>query len=111
MKATELRIGNLLIKNGVVVTIDARSIFDICNERDNYSPIPLTEEWFLRFGYTLITSRPRYKVFQGVKYNIYLYSTGEIIMNMGCALKYVHNFQNRIYSLTGEELEVKGEGV
>lgn len=57
MKANELRIGNLLNNDGVVVTIDARSIFDIWNDEGlkNYKPIPLTEEWLIRFGFQPMT--------------------------------------------------------
>jgi len=122
MKTAEFRVGNLLLKNNEVVTV--MNIFGpsglVQFKEEPFQRIPLlvadiqgiklTEEWLINFGYTLITTSPSFKVFQGPRYSIYLYNDGNIIMNMGDSLKYVHNFQNRIYSLTGEELEVKGEG-
>lgn len=48
IQANELRIGNYLKKDGVIVKIDARSIFDIWNESKVYEPIPITEENILR---------------------------------------------------------------
>jgi hypothetical protein len=54
IKSTDLRIGNTLMKNGIVVTIDSTSILDIdCypERAAMYSPIPLTEEWLKRFGF------------------------------------------------------------
>ena len=50
-----LSIGNLLKRNGIVVTIDARSIFDIWNDEGivklGYEPIPITMEWIEKFGF------------------------------------------------------------
>jgi hypothetical protein len=50
-----LSIGNLLKRNGIVVTIDARSIFDIWNdegiEKLGYKPIPITMEWIEKLGF------------------------------------------------------------
>ena len=42
MRADELRIGNYL-KKDVVVKIDAKIIFGIWAEAEDYEPIPITE--------------------------------------------------------------------
>ena len=49
----ELRIGNLLYNDNVIVKIDARSVFDIWDDKGikTYKPILLTEEWLLNFGF------------------------------------------------------------
>jgi hypothetical protein len=49
LSVRELRVGNYLMKDGVMVKIDARSIFDIWEETKEYEPIPLTEEIMVRF--------------------------------------------------------------
>jgi hypothetical protein len=55
MEATELRIGNNVLRHGVVVNVDARSIFDIWDNSGinilGYKPIPLTEEWLDKLGF------------------------------------------------------------
>ena len=51
IQANEVRIGNLLLSGGVVVTIDARSIFNIWDVSKKYDPIPITPEWLERLGF------------------------------------------------------------
>lgn len=53
MKANELRIGNYLLNNGVVVKIDARSIFDIWDDKGlkKYEPIRITPQWLVSNGF------------------------------------------------------------
>ena len=54
MKANELRIGNLVRKDEIVVTFDGRSIMDIqfsAGYAEKYSGIKLTEEWSLKLGF------------------------------------------------------------
>lgn len=56
LKVNNLRVGNYLLKDGVTVTIDARSIFDIWSDENlnkEYKPIPLTEEWLKRLSANL----------------------------------------------------------
>lgn len=54
MKAEDLMIGNYLFKEGIIVKIDARTIFDICNDEEfkKYKPIPLNESELERLGFT-----------------------------------------------------------
>src|SRR5690606_41374322 len=47
MKASELRCGNLIKIDGIVVQVDARTIFDFDSDGRVKEPIPLTEEWLL----------------------------------------------------------------
>ncbi len=54
MKANELRIGNWVEitqpKKGIYTTVE-QSTFST-NIENNFKPIPLTEEWLLKFGFT-----------------------------------------------------------
>ena len=48
LSVRELRVGNYLLKDGILVKIDARSIFDIWEETKEYEPILLTEDIMVR---------------------------------------------------------------
>ena len=103
MKAQELRIGNYL-KKDVVVKIDARSIFDIWEETKEYQPIPLTEEWLLRFGFV---SNPYQDRYENQSIHIECNKTRgvtELWIESMPHIKYVHQLQNLYFALTGEEL-------
>ena len=49
LSVRELRVGNYLMKDGIMVKIDARSIFDVWEETKEYEPVPLTEDIMLKF--------------------------------------------------------------
>lgn len=120
MKAKEVRIGNLLKKDGVVVTIDGRSIFDMWCAKfyaENYDPIPITEEWLLRFGFKNSESINKsnsffYKPVGGSELHINP-DNGVVwierytnIFNNPALIEYVHQLQNLYFALTGKELQL-----
>ena len=116
MEAKELRIGNNLYNDGVVVTIDARSIFDIWDDKGlkNYKPIPLTEEWLLKFGFEKKQGglESVYFILAGkclLEYNL-THKFADIVrkvnLDLFIELEYVHSLQNLYFALTGEELIV-----
>jgi hypothetical protein len=81
-----------------------------CRDLD-IDPIPLTEEWLLKFGFELDIeddgySKGKYKVSvsdEGCIFFIYdSYYPIEI-----CEFKHTHQLQNLYFALTGEELEIK----
>ena len=116
MKASELRIGNLIswISSGnieKVMKIDLKYVNEV-SEKD-LSPIPLTEEWLLKIGFEndLEISHNVY-----FKKHFYLeYPKDEVGYNFGwfgvletaIKCKYVHELQNLYFILTGTELEIK----
>ena len=117
MEASEVRIGNLLNhNNGFVVgpfTVNSIHISDL--ERGNdyakeYEPIPLTEEWLIKFGFgfkeydSLGWIESPSDMFYSLKKRgeyYYPYETDNVIQ---FELKYVHQLQNLYFALTGEEL-------
>jgi len=124
MEASELRIGNLLVKDGIVVTIDGRSIFDMwsLDHEDKYQPIPLNEEWLLRLGfsdkeykkgYTGITFKgggmyldfPLHKPLEKGPWNENF--TFDLPNHRYVDIPYIHQLQNLYFALTGKELEIK----
>lgn len=78
-------------------------------------PIPLTEEWLLKFGFDKTgeddfdktfgdikqISIRKTKLFTSNKLGVYYNSTRITI------IKYVHQLQNLYFALTGEELKIK----
>lgn len=75
-------------------------------------PIPLTEEWLLKFGFVVTETNEgiecfyfgkRYSVFQPANTNVWLLVDGEKGL---CEIKHVHQLQNLYFSLTGCELEI-----
>jgi hypothetical protein len=113
MKATELRIGNLVRNNlnGEIlkpcdVLCDGINTDNI--EGLNYGfiePIPLTEEWLLKFGFKWKNFAFRDGTFT-VRYQkeFYVYLSVEGVRPIQIKLDYVHQLQNLYFTLTGEEL-------
>jgi hypothetical protein len=119
-----LSVGNLLKRKGVVVTIDARSIFDIWNDEGiiklGYEPIRITMEWVQRFGFVFeelgdestLEEQSYRKAIRGygskafeIEFNRYEDAfTLEFITGESINYKYVHELQNLYYLLRGSEL-------
>lgn len=122
IKASELRVGNLvkwedqnvsvleLKRLGVELGYYKDSIGFLRNYKD-VQPIPLTEEWLLKFGLewsgkgaqwlTKFTPCGKALVYIEEHYFKFCGITIEI------QIKYVHQLQNLYFALTGEELTIK----
>lgn len=149
LKANELRYGNKLLFLGDVVTfkniteIREDGIFwiktfepKIESKNFHFKPIPLTEEWLLKFGFDnwgkgKIYSTPDEEYDRFVLHNVlggtsnfevhnivstygntyyqqYIISCDEDErINWGEEIKYVHQLQNLYFALTNKELEIK----
>ncbi len=53
MKNTEIRIGNLINRNGLIVTVDEQTFWDMKNNPEQYNPLPITEEWLIKLGFVV----------------------------------------------------------
>jgi hypothetical protein len=128
MKAEDLRIGNLVMDNAKVkiVTSGMISNWDIIKkDYGGYKPIPLTEEWLVRFGFEKnkenrwMTEKSRYALFYfeyyatgeehcmwRIEYRDTDYGKNEYkdCQQFGDRIKHVHQLQNLYFALTGEEL-------
>jgi hypothetical protein len=121
MKATDLRIGNLFYYR-VVDQLDERKEWFEVSEIDyddlrvigikdemnqDYQPIPITEEWLLKFGFKKYITGDIYPTFTKNMLNwndgiFYLIRYGFINH-----IKHVHQLQNLYFALTGIELTIK----
>jgi len=120
MKANELRVGNYVNAKNFHIK-DIEEISQVKCDWIRYSsllePIPLTEEWLLKFGFETRKESD----------NFYYFGFGEnpitkdwmlclkyfkdenkfFFMNGFHIIKYVHQLQNLYFALTGEELQIK----
>jgi len=124
MEAKELRIGNYLKTDREcqddyveVVEIYNENYFCTCSAGLNYQkehvkPIPLTEEWLVRFGFeidfyggqgnvTYYAKKGKFKLYSIEDDKSYQYDWTK---NMFVMIKNVHQLQNLYYSLTQKEL-------
>jgi hypothetical protein len=127
LKANELRIGNLVKYDNCVKVIDvindSKNIVEFEDGDTVYAvfhcqPIPLTEEWLLKFGFVehesvagfeLSFGRQSFIVANAQDDDFLLLYRSDVGCNYHdlCFVETIHSLQNIIYSLTGEELEVK----
>ena len=118
MTANELRIGNYLQLEGISKPIRV-SIIDTTqtSTKTKYKPIPLTEEWFLKFGFRrhwedfyndVIYIKKVTDDYTEFEWGVYPNELGSgIQIKNSIKLKYVHQLQNLYFALTGEELTLK----
>jgi hypothetical protein len=120
MEAKDLRIGNLIYQFDTVenVTVDTFNALDDGFSKDSFEPIPLTEEWLVKFGFECIEKdvpclrdRTMSRFFLN-NFNIEILSDGQIYQKhfestelINC--DYIHQLQNLYFALTGEELTIK----
>ncbi len=128
MKTRELRIGNLLINGDRIVIVSAtfkshfnceilESKVSLNSAQNNFQPIPLTEEWLIKFGFKKYISDDNdidinfqisfhNKSSEGLIVQLFMNSNGVIFFShSGISLFSVHSLQNLYFSLTGEELK------
>lgn len=122
MKAEELRIGNLVqdrhSEECGMIDIVVLGIIDAM-ENHSYEPIPLTEEWLVKFGFEKMDAFGWVKDFITLDESVAHYSfdmwrgTYSIekcdMTEIPQEIKYVHQLQNLYYALTGEELNQNKE--
>jgi hypothetical protein len=124
MKANELRIGNYVQLEGLKKPIQV-SIIDTTetSTKTKAKPIPVTEEWLLKFDMVLTdgfsNSRKLYlnnyendisKITYSHKEGLLRLSNGDTKGTLLIPhIKYVHQLQNLYFALTGEELTFKSE--
>jgi hypothetical protein len=128
MKANEIRLGNYYNDNGEIKKISPNDIVELWEaDRTWIKPIPLTEEWLLKFGFITMDAEVDFmeyaKEFEEDSFRFSLYNDGGLneandypfyITTTGqmkgweteykTEIKYVHQLQNLYFALTNEEL-------
>ena len=117
MKTNELRIGNWVFDSDQLeeFTIESDTLFDEsdgdCMEK-HIKPIPLTEEWLIKFGF-----RNNYKQIDLLNWGFWcgFHNDGDWVIYQGfhnvkqemCSIDDVHELQNLYFALTNEELKLE----
>jgi len=132
MKATELRINNYVSRDGAecivkgltdgIISVDVfvSAPGNMATSGALIIPIPITEDWLIRFGFTKYKLSCKLRVddwcfeysraFDGIysfilESNGYYEAPGELDLSQVC--QYVHQLQNLYFALTGKELTLK----
>jgi hypothetical protein len=133
-KDTPLEVVEVLSIDGSFDVLDVKNIEGYITEQcplKDFEPIPLTEEWLFKLGfkvkdkkshlntdiYYIPTFEIDYCLFYAdfrLDYGVYVEYTDspfseddEKLYPITFGIKYVHQLQNLLYSLTGEELIIK----
>ena len=127
MKASELRIGNLVFFISKYEFFEVTDISsynntlsseEYCRDLSEFQPIPLTEEWLVKFGFEKDDNGSEIEsdYFQWYEMDFPLIG---LLVQSDCKeyvfdensdtlrIKYVHQLQNLYFALTGEELTLK----
>jgi hypothetical protein len=122
MKASEVRIGNLVNYCNSERVLDTELFLQLLKYTTPFEPIPLTEEWLLKFGFKQQGNRKIWiKDRLCVVYESYIdlsnkpipaafyigfKDLGNVVFHTTLKVDYVHTLQNAFF-LTGEELTIK----
>jgi hypothetical protein len=103
MKASELRIGNYVNDSIGLITIGLNGNIKFA---DAYHPIPLTEEWLMKFGFEYTKIDLGFNQYRNKILELSITPNGyEIFFTYKWInIKYVHSLQNLYFALTNEEL-------
>lgn len=120
MKAEELRIGNIVELHGELIESGWYIISQVKQGVDQYKPVPITEEWLLKFGFSKQGERVYRKTqpHNGAMYELLASFVSSTRFFLGIVyngrtiyfawnLEHVHTLQNTWYALTNEELTTK----
>ena len=133
IKANELRIGNLILWSGGVHEIELigkgneqldndngfvyfrkKNLQRVSENVDSIEPIPLTEEWLLKFGFELDEEddgffKRKIKTSVNEKSECLVFIYESYYQVEVAEINHVHQLQNLYFALTGEELTLKDE--
>ena len=116
LKQNDCRYGNYIIYGGSITQLNEKEMCHFFRFPETYKPIPLTEEWLLKFGFKKDIIVDLYRLHNQFGSIIYYPSTsvekakinfmltGACFMNNN--ITNVHHLQNLYFALTGSELTV-----
>ena len=112
MEARELRIGNLVsTPYAEVYECDSFAINHVAYGKLSVNPIILTEEWLLKFGFEKVKNNWMVLDLIALKFTWERLAGLAVVLSYECIycshIKSVHQLQNLIFALTGEELTIK----
>ena len=106
MKASELRIGNWINDGDGDFTVCRKTLAHVEKFPNKFKPIPLTEEWLVKFGFEKIKEN----TYSAPVVSFLIYTNQKkyaVSFWQGNELEHVHQLQNLYFALVGEELTIK----
>lgn len=129
LKANELRLGNWVnskikgctrIKEGYVQLLEEQLyyLFDVDDDWERIDPIPLTEEWLVKFGFDKDEEYDegglvdyRFILMNGSLEFVSFWNSEDLMVinqpQTGVDIEHVHQLQNLYFALTSQELTIK----
>jgi len=108
--ARELRIGNNILDNGIVIQVTPATIMDIVQYRVDYYRILLTPAILEKCGFIKVKKTEYYIVSNKDAGTILIVNVIDNEYSLSCfpvVFQYLHQLQNLYYSLTNTELNFK----
>jgi len=108
MEIKQLRIGNYVdLSEGFsvhndILTVSIKNI----GWYNEFKPIPLTEEWLIKFGFEILNKNAIYNYLL-LYWNIKDEEYDFVREGKATTIKYIHQLQNLYFALTEEELTIK----
>ena len=121
IQANELRLGNYILdSSGTPIKVTPQRIADIDNKLVVANPIPLTEEILLKCGFKCSKHSKEWILIDIGRYyfEVNINTIGLINIGIddknesyeesidGIKCEYLHDLQNKIFSISGKELEI-----
>jgi hypothetical protein len=128
MKARELRIGNwveqfiknegfseIKVESDIIRSVEYHNDYGYDDDEIYYNSIPINDDWLIRFGFELeglsyvknMKARMKLMFFDGFISQLSIMQDDKEISFASNHLQYVHELQNLVFALTGEELKTK----
>lgn len=121
LSSQELRIGNYVEYGGCTAKVcQIEKSFFYCETDGNdfftrdgepgAKPIPITEEWLLKFGFVYDGASGYNKAYvhlEKIVFIGYVFFIKDVVSGPSIDVEYVHQLQNLYFALTGEELTLE----
>ena len=110
IKANELRIGNIVSGYNGFKYVDCKINMSNIMNYQAHEPIPLTEEWLIKFGFQNCEwehpTNSNGLYWSEEQKTLHFYDQRDSNYSFSIPCEFVHQFQNA-FALTGEELTIK----
>lgn len=111
LNVKDLRIGNWVNNFRQIIQVEDGEDIDDHKEFNCYQPIPLTEGWLIKFGFTEAEINEKWyylgKIWICVIDGVICFGDEFKQVNLNIQCKYIHQLQNLYFALTNEELTIK----